>query len=570
MRNIEIATLFNRIADLLQIQGANPFRVRAYQRAAASLESLTDNIEAIVSRGETREIPGIGEDLAAKIAEYCATGKLAFYEELKTQVPLGLLDIVAIPSVGPKTAKRIYDRFHVKDVDHLDKLAHSGKLLSVPGFKQKSVDNIIHGIEIVRRQRGTHLLGRALPIATRLCEYLSPHADRVAYGGSLRRMKEIVRDIDILAASSRPEATTSAFLAMPFVVDVLAQGPTKCSVRLEDDLQVDLRVVEPKCWGAALHYFTGSKAHNIRMRERAIKMGYKLNEYGLFDLTDTWVAGTEEEDVFQTLGLPFIPPVLREDQGEMEAAAEHRLPNLVQAVDIAGDLHMHTTWTDGKHSAEEMVEAARKRGLKYVAITDHSKSLGVAGGLSDEGLMRHTDEVHALDAKYHDIRVLAGTEVDIRQDGTLDYSDELLAKLDFVVASVHSGFRMDRDAMTARVVAAMQNPYVGAIGHPTGRLLGDRDPYNLDFDVVMREAARTRTCLEVNANFHRLDLGDVLCRKAREMNVHVVINTDSHNFDDFDNLPYGVATAQRGWIEKDRVLNSRPVEELLGFKGQVS
>ena len=326
MRNIEIAMLFNRIGDLLEIQGANPFRVRAYRRAADNLEALTDNIESIVSRGAIREIPGIGEDLAAKIAEYLATGKIKFYEELKKEVPLGLLEIVAIPSVGPKTAKKIYDRFHVKDIDHLDKLARSGKLLAVPGFKQKSIDNIIHGIEVARRRRGNHLLGRALPIAVEICKYLEPHTERVTYGGSLRRMKEIVHDVDILAASSNPEATKAAFLAMPFVVDVLAQGPTKCSVRLQDDLQVDLRVIEPKSWGAALHYFTGSKAHNIRMRERAIKMGFKLNEYGFFDANDAWVAGTEEADVFETLGLPFIPAVLREDQGEIEAAEQGRLP----------------------------------------------------------------------------------------------------------------------------------------------------------------------------------------------------------------------------------------------------
>jgi len=567
MRNIEIATLFNRIGDLLEIQGANPFRVRAYRRAADNLESLTDNIESIVSRGATREIPGIGEDLAAKIAEYLAAGTIKFYEELKKEVPLGLLEIVTIPSVGPKTAKKIYDRYHVRDVDHLDKLARSGKLLAVPGFKQKSVDNIIHGIEVARRRRGNHLLGRTLPIAVEICSFLEPHAERVTYGGSLRRMKEIVHDVDILAASSHPEATKAAFLTMPFVVDVLAQGPTKCSVRLQDDLQVDLRVIELKSWGAALHYFTGSKAHNIRMRERAIKMGFKLNEYGLFDSNDKWIAGTEEEDVFATLGLPFIPPVLREDQGEIEAAEQARLPNLIQANDIVGDLHMHTTWTDGKYSCEEMVDAARKRGLKYVAITDHSKSLGVAGGLSDEDLIQHTAEIRALDAKVSDIRVLAGTEVDIRKDGSLDYSDELLAKLDFVVASVHGGFHMDRDEMTARVVKAIQNPYVRVIGHPTGRLLGDRDAYDLDVDAVMREAARTRTCLEVNSNFHRLDLNDIHCRKACEMDVHVVISTDSHDYDGFSTLPYGVATAQRGWIEKERVLNSRPVEELLAFKG---
>jgi DNA polymerase (family 10) len=425
----------------------------------------------------------------------------------------------------------------------------------------------MRGIELVKRKHGNHLLGRALPIAIEICKYLEPFAHRVTFGGSLRRMKDVVHDVDILTASNDPEATKAAFLKMPLIVDVLAQGPTKCSVRMQDDLQVDLRVIEPKSWGAALHYFTGSKAHNIRMRERAIKMGLKLNEYGLFDSNDKWVAGTEEADVFETLGLPYIPPVLREDQGEMAAAAEGRLPSLIQIADIAGDLHMHTTWTDGKYSCEEMVEAARKRGLKYIAITDHSKSLGVAGGLSDEDLMRHTDEIQALDKKYSGFRVLAGTEVDIRQDGSLDYSNELLAKLDFVVASVHSGFRMDRDAMTSRVVKAMENPHVRAIGHPTGRLIGDRESYELDFDVLMREASRTRTCLEVNSNYHRLDLSDTLCRKAREMNVHVVINTDAHDIDGLGSIPLGVATAQRGWIEKDRVLNARPVEELLAFKG---
>jgi DNA polymerase (family 10) len=566
MRNLEIATIFSRIADLLEIQGANPFRVRAYRRAAASLEGLTGEVEALVSGGSVREIPGIGADLASKICEYVTTGSIPFYEQLKQEVPLGLLKLVAVPSVGPKTAKEIYDRFHTQSVEELEALCREGKLLGVPGFKQKTIDNILRGIEIVKRERGHYLLGRALPIARQICKLLEGHAERVAFAGSLRRMKEIVRDVDILTASSTPEQTTAVFLAMPLVVDVLVKGPTKCSVRLENDLQVDLRVVEPKSWGAALHYFTGSKAHNIRMRERAIKLGYKLNEYGLFDSADRSLAGAEEADIFEKLGLPYIPPVLREDWGEMEAAAEGKLPRLIELSDIAGDLHMHTTWSDGKYSTEEMIEAARNRGYRYVAITDHSKSLGIAGGLSDDDLLRHAAEIRSLNAKFSDIRVLAGTEVDIRQDGTLDYSDELLAQLDFVVASVHSGFKQDRAMLTTRVVKAMQNPYVRVIGHPTGRLLGDRDPYELDFDAIMQEAARTHTCLEVNSNFHRLDLNDGLCRKAREMGVHVIISTDSHNYDDLTNLPYGVATAQRGWIEKDRVLNAKPVEEMLAFK----
>jgi len=566
MRNLEIAVIFNQIGDLLEIQGANPFRIRAYRRAAANIEGLADNIETLALGGTLRNIAGIGEDLANKIDEYIRTGRIEFHEQLKQEVPPGLAKIVEIPSVGPKTAKEIYDVFKIQSIDELEALCKTDKLLSIRGFKQKTLDNIVRGIEIYRRRRGNYLLGKTIPIATQLCKYLESSADRVAYAGSLRRMKEIVHDVDILAASTHVEATMKAFLAMPFIETVLAQGPTKASVRVQDDLQVDLRVIEPKSWGAAMHYFTGSKAHNIRMRERAIKQGMKLNEYGLFDANDVPLAGTVEDEIFEKLGLPYIPPVLREDWGEMEAAAQGKLPNIVQLEDIRGDLHMHTTWSDGKYSTEEMVEAARKRGYKYVAITDHSKSLGVAGGLSDEDLLKHTDECRALDAKFSDIRVLAGTEVDIRQDGTLDYSDELLAKLDFVVASLHSGFKQDKASLTMRVVRAMQNPYVRVIGHPTGRLLGDRDAYELDFDEIMKEAARTRTCLEVNSNFHRLDLNDMHCRKAREMGVHVIINTDSHNYDDLLNLPYGVATAQRGWIEKDRVLNAQPVEDLLAFK----
>ena len=566
MRNLEIAFIFNQIGDLLEIQGANPFRIRAYRRAATSLEGLADNIETLAQSGTLRNISGIGEDLAKKIEEYIQTGKIEFHEQLKLEIPLGLAKMVEIPSVGPKTAKQIYDQFRTQTIDELEALCKTDKLLSVHGFKQKTIDNILRGIELYRRRRGNYLLGKTIPIANHICEYLSSSAERVAYAGSLRRMKEIVHDVDILAASSNIEETMKAFLRMPFIDSVLAQGPTKSSVRVQDDLQIDLRVIEPGSWGAAMHYFTGSKSHNIRMRERALKQGMKLNEYGLYDANDKQVAGPVEEEIFEKLGLPFIPPVLREDWGEMEAAAQGKLPDLVGLEDIRGDLHMHTTWSDGKYSTEEMIQAARQRGYKYVAITDHSKSLGVAGGLSDQDLLRHTDECRALGSRYPDIRVLAGTEVDIRNDGTLDYSDELLGKLDFVVASVHSGFNQDKATLTMRVVRAMQNPYVRVIGHPTGRLLGDRDPYPLDLDEIMKEAARTRTCLEVNSNFHRLDLNDVHCRKARDLGVHVIINTDSHNYDDLLNLPYGVATAQRGWIEKDRVLNAKPVEEMLAFK----
>ena len=449
----------------------------------------------------------------------------------------------------------------------MEKLASGEELLAVPGIKEKTLENIVRGIALFKRRKGMFLLGRTLPVALGICEALSGVAERVAYAGSLRRMKESVHDVDILAASDDPERVMKSFLETSDLVRVLVNGSTKTSVLMQGDLQVDLRVVEPASWGATLAYFTGSKSHNIQLRERAIKRGLKLNEYGLFDDDDKIVAALEEEDIYRALDLPFIPPVLREDRGEIEAAIEGRLPDLIRAEDIRGDLHMHTTWSDGAASTAEMVVAAIARGYDYVAITDHSKSLGVAGGLSEEDLIKHVQEIEEVNARHPDFRVLAGTEVDIRNDGSLDYSDEMLSKLDFVVASIHSGLRQDRETLTNRIVRAMQNPHVRVIGHPTGRLLGDRDSYDLDFDSVMAEAARTRTCLEVNAHYYRLDLNDVLCRKAREMGVKVVISTDSHNFENLENLLYGVGTAQRGWLEKEHVLNSHGVEELLAYKG---
>ena len=566
MRNLEIASIFGNMADLLEIQGANPFRVRAYRNARSSLEALTDTVEEIAKRGGLKDISGIGKDLAGKIVEYIEAGNIQAFDDLKKEIPIGLVEIVSIPTVGPKTAKLIFDHFGVQGVPDLEKLVQSEELLSLPGVKKKTLENVARGIALHKRRKGTFLLGRTLPIARDICTMLEPVAERVTYAGSLRRMKESVHDIDILVASQNPEEAMAAFREMPSIASTLVQGPTKTSVLIAGDLQVDLRVVEPRSWGAALAYFTGSKNHNIRMRERAMKRGLKLNEYGLVDGSDNVVASVEEEDIYRALELPLIPPVLREDLGEIEAAVEGRLPELVQVADVRGDLHMHTTWSDGAQTTREMVEAAIAHGYDYVAITDHSQSLGVAGGLSEEDLTRHAEEIRDLDAGYSEFRVLSGTEVDIRSDGTLDYSDQMLEQLDFVVASIHSGLRQDKATLTERIVKAMRHPQVRVIGHPTGRLIGDRDSYELDMDVVMAEAARTRTCLEVNAHYYRLDLGDVLCRKAREMGVQVIISTDSHNFENLQNLPYGVGTAQRGWLEKANVLNTRPVDELLSFK----
>jgi DNA polymerase (family 10) len=570
MKNLEIAAIFGHMADLLEIQGANPFRIRAYRNARSNLESLTDNVEEIAKRDALKTIQGIGKDLAAKITEYIQSGQIQAFEELKNEIPVGLLNIVTIPTIGPKTAKLIFEQLGVESVEQLETLARNEELLKVPGIKKKTLENIVQGIDLYKRRKGLFLLGRALPVARELCQTLRSLSERVAYAGSLRRMRETVHDVDILATSKDQATATKImeeFVNLPIVGSVIAHGATKSSVLLSDDLQVDLRVVEPDSWGAALCYFTGSKQHNIRLRERAIKRGLKLNEYALLDSTGKAVASREEEDVYDALELPWIPPVLREDRGEFDAAEAGALPELVKVDDIQGDLHMHTTWSDGALSTEEMIAAARSRGLAYVAITDHSKSLGVAGGLSDEQLSEHAAEIHELDSRHSDFRVLAGTEVDIRKDGSLDYSDEMLSKLDFVVASIHSGLRQDKSSLTQRLVKAMQNPHVRVIGHPTGRILGDRDPYEVDFDLIMAEAARTRTCLEVNAHYYRLDLNDVLCRKARECGVKVIISTDSHSAENLENMPYGVGTAQRGWLEKQHVLNAGGVDELLAYKG---
>jgi DNA polymerase (family 10) len=569
MKNLEIAAIFGNMADLLEIQGANPFRVRAYRNARSNLESLTDNLEEVAKRDGLKDIPGIGKDLASKIAEYIESGRIQAFEDLKRELPIGLVQIVSIPTIGPKTARAIFDELGVESVEHLERLARREELLKVPGIKKKTLENIVRGIQIFKRRKGLFLLGRALPVARQCVEALEGLAGRIEYAGSLRRMRETVHDIDILATAG--DAATASkimrrFVEHPGLASVQVHGETKSSIRLADDLQVDLRVVPPESWGAALCYFTGSKRHNIRLRERAIKRGLKLNEYALEDATGTIVASAEEQEVYRALDLPWIPPVLQEDTGEIEAGEAGTLPDLIQPNDVRGDLHIHTTWSDGALPTAEMVDAAMARGYDYVAITDHSKSLGVAGGLTDQQLAEHAAEIRELDGRLPHFRVLAGTEVDIRSDGTLDYPDELLAKLDFVVASIHSGLRQDRDELTRRVVKAMENPHVRVIGHPTGRILGDRDASDIDFDQVMDQAVKTRTCLEVNAHYYRLDLNDVLCRKARERGVRVIISTDSHSRENLENLPYGVATAQRGWLEKAHVLNAGPVEELLAYK----
>jgi DNA polymerase (family 10) len=565
MKNQEIVKIFNDIADLLEIKGENPFRIRAYRRAALNIESLSTDI-ASTPKDELMEIPGIGQDLAGKILEYIQTGKMHDYEDLKKEVPEGLSGLLSVPSLGPKTAKLLFEKLQVKDLDDLARLAREHKLIGLPGIKEKTEENIIKGIEMLKRGMERQPLGKVLPVAKDVVGYLETHApvDQIKIAGSIRRWKDTIKDIDILATSRDPKAVMNAFVHLPHVQDILMHGPTKSSVIIHEGLQVDLRVVEEDSFGAALAYFTGSKAHNIRLREMAVKAGLKINEYGIFrEKDDKKLGGKREEDVYRILSLPFIAPELREDLGEIEAAIEGRLPRLIDSSDIRGDLHVHTRRSDGSHDFDELIREAKKRGYAYIAITDHSKGLGIARGLNEERLLEEKAEIEALNKKLKGFKLLAGVEVDIRSDGRMDFTDEILRQMDIVVASIHSGFRQSREQITRRLTSAMRNPCVSIIAHPTGRLIGERDPYDVDMHEVLKVAKETGTAIEINAYPLRLDLNDAYAKMAKEIGIRLAISTDTHITNQFDFMEYGVAIARRGWLEKRDVLNALDYHSLL-------
>lgn len=558
MKNREIAGIFNDIADLLEIKGENPFRIRAYRRAALNIESLTKDVGE-TPKDELLKIPGIGKDLAGKIEEFVKTGKMQAYEDLKQEVPGGLSTLLSVPGLGPKTAKLLYDKLKIKNLKDLERFARGHKLSSLPGIKGKTEENILKGIEMLRRGMERQPLGKALPVANDILAHLRKQApvNNLSIAGSIRRWKDTIKDIDILATSGDPKTVMTAFVHLPHVKDVLMHGPTKSSILTHEGLQVDLRVVEEDCFGAALAYFTGSKAHNIRLREMAVKSGLKINEYGIFrEKDDRKLGGRQEEDIYRALGLPYIQPELREDSGEIEAAMEGRLPELVALSDIKGDLHVHTKRSDGSHDFDELIEEARERGYEYIAITDHSKGLGIAGGLNEERLMEEKKEIEAINKRLKGFRLLAGVEVDIRSNGHMDFSDDVLKEMDIVVASIHSGFRQGREQITQRLVSAMRNPYVSVIAHPTGRLLGERDPYDVDMDEILKVAKETGTAMEINAYPLRLDLNDTYSKMAKEKGVRIVISTDTHVINQFDYMAYGVSIARRGWLEKKDILNT--------------
>ncbi len=565
MKNHEIARVFNEIADLLEIKGENPFRIRAYRRAALNVAGLSKSIESM-QREEILELPGIGADLASKIEEYVKTGMIQTHEELKGEIPEVLLTLESVPGLGPKTAKLLHEKLKVKSLDELERLASEHKLAGLPGIQEKTEENILKGIEMLKRGRERQPLGKVMPLAQDILEHLKKRAplSRIDIAGSLRRWKDTIKDIDILATSNDPKEVMRVFIHLPHVKEVLMHGPTKSSVIIHERLQVDLRVVEEESYGAALAYFTGSKAHNIRLREMAVKKGLKINEYGIFREKDNKrVGGEKEEDVYRTLGLPYVAPELREDLGEIEAALEGRLPALITIEDVKGDLHVHSKWSDGSHTFEQLVTAAKKHCYDYFALTDHTRGLAVARGLTVERLTEQKKEIDALNKKLQGFRILHGTEVDIRSDGSLDLPDDALKTLDIVVASIHSGFKQTKQQLTSRIVSAMKNPYVSIIAHPTGRLLGERDAYEVDMDELLKVAAETHTAVEINAYPLRLDLNDTYARRAKERNIPIVISTDTHVLNQMDYMPYGVSIARRSWLEKGDVANTLPLDKLL-------
>jgi DNA polymerase (family 10) len=566
LKNLELSRIFEQIARILKIKGENPFKIRAYEKITLVLENLPIDIETIYHQGGLSNIPGVGTGIAKKIEEFLTTGKLEYYEKLKETVPSGVIELLDISEVGPKTAKLLYEELGVDNIEKLEKAVKEHQIKDLPGMGEKSEANILRGIELYRRRKERVLLGTALPLAEEIVESLRQlkETDKISFAGSLRRKKETIGDIDILVTSRKPEKIMKTFTSLLQVREILAEGPTKSSVITRDDIHVDVRVLEPISFGAALQYFTGSKAHNIRLRELALKRGLKINEYGVFDSkTGQRITGKEEEGIYRILDLPFIPPELREDRGEIEAAQENKLPQLIEYSQIKGDLHLHTKWSDGAHTIKQMAEAAKKRGYKYIAITDHSQSLKFAGGLVEERLREQVEQIQKINQELNNFTVLTGIEVDIKSDGSLDFSDEILSKLDVVIAAIHSGFKQESKIITERIIKAMQNRFVNIIAHPTGRLIGYREAYQVDTDKIMDMAAKTGTILEINAYPERLDLNDVYCRMAKDRGAQLAIETDAHSIDGLEFMNLGVDVARRGWLEEKDIINALPLDKLL-------
>ena len=564
VHNEDVAAIFDEIADLLEIEEANPFRVRAYRNAARTVRGLGRELQELVHAGkDLTKLQGIGKDLAAKIEEILATGTAKALKELHREVPASLEELLKIPGLGPKRVKALYKDLNIKTVAQLERAARKGQLRELPGFGAKTEARVLELIDARREKKKRFLRAVAAQYGEPLAEYLgdTPGVKEVVLAGSYRRGRDTVGDLDILLSAARKCAVLQRFVDYDEVAEVISHGTTRAAVILKCGLQVDVRRVPAESFGAALHYFTGSKAHNIQVRRLGQQRGLKINEYGVFK-GEQRVAGKTELSVFKSVGLPYIAPELREGQGEVEAAAKGRLPKLVERGDLKGDLHVHTDATDGHASLRAMAEAARARGLTYIAVTDHSKHLRVANGLDERRLRQQVKAIDKLNTELKGIRILKGIEVDILEDGTLDLSDEVLAELDVVIGAVHDHFHLPRGKQTERILRAMDHRFFSILAHPSGRLLEERESYDVDMERVIRHAAERGCFLELNAQPKRLDLIDTQCRMAHEAGVAVCINSDAHGEDDFDYLALGVAQARRGWLQKSDVLNTRPLTSL--------
>jgi DNA polymerase (family 10) len=568
MDNKAIATLLYETADLLEIDAQDSFRVRSYRNAAEAIEALPQQVADLISEPkQLLAVQGIGKGMLANLQMLFKDGRIEVHAELLKKYRPSMLELLKIQGLGPKTIALIWSTFQVSDLESVEKLAREGKIRELPRMGEKHEQKLLKAIEDYRRIAGRFLLDTAEKLSEKLVEYLLalPGIDKVTPAGSLRRGRETVGDLDILVTGpgciddEARQALIGNLIKFPGLMEVIAQGENKVSFRHRNGMQVDVRLLPPESFGAAMQYFTGSKSHNVALRQRALKMGFTLNEYSLATLVDQKpVAGRTEEDIYAKLNLDFIPPELRENCGEIEAAAGHTLPTLLELKDIRGDVHMHTVETDGRNTIEEMAEAARDRGYEYMAITDHSKNLAFANGLTDERALTHLGRIREVEKKMQGIRIFAGVEVDILGDGSLDLSDYVLDQLDIVIASVHSQFNQDRAAMTDRLLKAISNPNTSLIGHPTGRLLLRRDAYQFDLDAIFKAAAKHRVAMELNSYPDRLDLSDVHLRMAKQHGVKIVINTDSHHTSHMEKMRYGITQARRAWFTKDDVLNTLP------------
>lgn len=561
-----VAKVLQEIGLLLELKGENPFKSRAYYNAARAVELLDGDLEQLAREGKLKEIRGIGSALNEKIGELIHTGSLKYYEELKASIPAGLLELLQVPGLGPRKVKALYDTLGITTIGELEYACKENRLVNLKGFGAKTQENILKGIEYLRRFQGQHFYSEARQIASLLLEKLRGFSEikEVSLAGSIRRCKELVKDIDLVAATDKPEALMKYFSQLPQVSRVMALGETKVSVQLEEGINADLRIVRPGEFPYALHHFTGSKEHNTALRYRAKRMGMKINEYGIYRGEEPVNCKTEEE-IFHALGLAYIPPELRENFGEIEAAAKGALPLLVEEEDIQGLFHVHTAYSDGINTLQEVVLACREMGYRYVGITDHSQSAYYAGGLKVDDIKRQQEEIEALRAKYPDIGIFSGIETDIKNEGSLDYPDEVLESFDFVIASVHSGFKMPAEKMTERIIKAISHPRVTMLGHPTGRLLLGREGYPLDLEKLLQACLKFNVIIELNASPARLDLDWRYLKRAKELGILVSINPDAHRLEELKDIAYGVAVARKGWLEKKDVFNTRSRQEVGEF-----